>query len=99
MPAARPGLISSAWCGAWAKSAGKDMERAQYSYWFRGFVSGYNFGNPDNQVRLERMPDPDTLVLYIDKHCREKPLERFDGAAFDLVRELRDHSERGDRKP
>jgi hypothetical protein len=86
-------------CGAYTKSAGNELVRAQYHYWFRGFVSGYNFGNPANQVRLERMPDSDTLSLYIDKYCRENPLRGFVGAAFDLVRELRDHSEGKDRKP
>ena len=75
-----------------------ESARAQYAYWFRGFVSGYNFGNPYNQVGLGRMPDLDTLALYIDKYCREKPLTPFTFAAFDLVRELRDRSEGDGRK-
>jgi len=58
-------------CGAWAKSAGNESVRAQYHYWFRGFVSGYNFANPGNQVSLDRMPDSATLDLYVDKYCRE----------------------------
>jgi hypothetical protein len=86
-------------CGAWAKSAGNNLERAQYTYWFRGFVSGYNFGRPDNQVGLGRMPDSDTLALYIDKYCRENPLRPFVSAAFYLVEELRDHPENDSRKP
>jgi hypothetical protein len=84
-------------CGAWTRSLGNESVRAQYNYWFRGFVSGYNFGRPDNQVRLGRMPDHDTLALYIDKECRENPLRRFDAAAFDLVRELRDHPDPEER--
>jgi hypothetical protein len=85
-------------CGAWAKSAHDKLGRAQYDSWFRGFVSGYNFGNPTNQVQLERMPDPDTLALYVDKYCRENPLNPFVSAALDLVRELRAHPE-STRKP
>jgi len=61
-------------CGAWTKSAGERAVRAQYHY----------------QVGFERMPDSDTLALYIDKFCREKPLQSFTNAAFDLVEELRD---------
>lgn len=78
-------------CGAWMKSEGNEFERAQYGPWFRGFVSGYNFGNPNNQVALDRMPNNETLYLYVDRYCREKPLKPFVGAAFSLVEELREH--------
>ena len=73
------------------KSDGDESVRAQYNHWFRGFVFGYNFGNPRNQVSLEKMPDPRTLALHVDKYCRDNPLKPFVSAAFDLVRELRDH--------
>lgn len=78
-------------CGAWTKSQGNQMARAQSDAWFREFVSGYNFANPSNQVSLGRMPDDDTLHLYVDKYCRENPLNPFVSAGFDLVRELREH--------
>lgn len=77
-------------CGAWVQSADNEMGRAQYIAWFRGFISGYNFGNPKNQVLLGSMPDSGTLVLYVDKYCRENPLKPFVGAAMDLVREVRE---------
>jgi len=80
-------------CGAWVSSAGNEAIRAQYSYWFRGFVSGYNHGNPYNQVELERMPDSQTLALFVDQYCRENPLQPFVIAAWKLVAELRDHPE------
>ena len=80
-------------CGIWTQSASEKRGRAQYDRWFRGFVSGYNFGNPANQVNLNRMPNEDTLALYVDKFCRENPLLPFISAAFDLVRELREHPE------
>lgn len=77
-------------CGAWAQSAADKWGRAQYLSWFRGFVSGHNFGNRDNQVHLERMPNEQTLYLYIDKYCRDNPLNPFVSAAFKLVEELRE---------
>jgi hypothetical protein len=67
-------------CGAWMSSANNPPVRAQYYSWFRGFVSGYNWGNPNNQV-LRHMPDLATLSLYVDKYCREQPLQSFDWAA------------------
>lgn len=77
-------------CGAWVKSAAVTEGRAQYHSWFRGFVSGYNVGNPENQVHLERMPNLQTLDLFIDKYCRENPLNPFISAAFKLVEEIRE---------
>lgn len=78
-------------CGTWVKSENVTWERAQYRSWFRGFVSGYNFGNPGNQVHFARMPDDQTLYLFIDKYCRDNPLKPFVSAAFKLVEELREN--------
>jgi hypothetical protein len=77
-------------CGAWARSQPDEVVRAQYLHWFSGFVSGYNFGNPSNQVPLSAMPNPDTVALYVDKFCRENPLLPFVSAAFQLVRDTRE---------
>jgi|SRR6266540_584396 len=75
-------------CGAWSKSGQEPYVRAQYLWWIRGFVSGYNFGDPTNQIAVGRMPSNETVALYVDKFCREKPLNLFVDAAFDLVKEL-----------
>jgi hypothetical protein len=77
-------------CGTWVASTGDIAGRAQYHSWFRGFVSGYNFGNPGNQVPLTRMPDEQTLYLFVDKYCRDNPLNPFVSSAFKLVEELRE---------
>jgi hypothetical protein len=74
-------------CGTWNASATRP-ERQMYLYWFRGFVSGYNFANK-GPIPLEAMPNNETLVLYVDKYCREHPLQPFVHAAFDLVTDLR----------
>jgi peptidoglycan hydrolase CwlO-like protein len=50
-------------CGAWARSQRDEPMRQVYLYWFRGFVSGYNYGSETKQVPLNAMPDPDTLSL------------------------------------
>jgi hypothetical protein len=79
-------------CGAWERSNSEPPTRQVYLYWFRGFVSGYNYGSPRYQVSLQAMPDPDTLVLFIDKFCKEQPLRPFTSAAFQLVHEQRARS-------
>lgn len=75
-------------CGTWSASASEPTARAQYLAWFRGFVSGFNFANPKHQVGLDAMPNNETLSLFVDKYCREHPLNPFVSAAFPLVREL-----------
>jgi hypothetical protein len=76
-------------CGAWTRSQQDEVMRQMYLFWFRGFVSGYNYGSETKQVPLNAMPDQDRLSLCIDKYCREHPLLPFTGAAFQLIKELR----------
>ena len=76
-------------CGAWIQSEKHPATRDVYIHWFRGFVSGYNFGSETQQVPNTVMPSKATLTLYIDKHCRENPLVPFISAAFALVKEQR----------
>ena len=76
-------------CAAWTRSRGDEIVRVRYGTWFRGFVSGYNFGNPANQVLLGVMPDPAAVAAYVDKFCRDNPSLSFIGAAVPLVQETR----------
>ena len=76
-------------CGQWTESQKEMWLRQTYIYWFRGFVSGYNFGSEKYEVTLGRLPDNPTVALYIDKFCRENPLRDFIEAAPPLVQELR----------
>ena len=77
-------------CAEWTRSKGDEPSRAIYGAWFRGFVSGYNFGNSANQVPLNKLPDPAALALYIDNYCRESPKLPFIGAAIPLLQEIRE---------
>jgi hypothetical protein len=76
-------------CGAWVKSASSPSIENTYEFWFRGFASGYNFGSDKYEVRQGAMPQDETLALYIDKYCREYPLQPFTGAAVQLIKELK----------
>ena len=78
-------IFEDASCGAWVRSQSDTSARQVYLYWFRGFVSGYNHGSSSYQVPLDAMPNQETLALFIDKHCRENPLQPFISAAFTLV--------------
>ena len=60
----------------------------QYVYvvWVRGFTSGFNYGTKGKQVSSGL--DQQTILAYIDKYCRDKPLNGVAGAALSLVKEL-----------
>ncbi|MFL6579994.1 MAG: hypothetical protein ACJ8G2_04580 [Burkholderiales bacterium] len=77
-------------CAEWVHSKNNKLSRAIYGAWFRGFVSGYNFGNSANQVALDKMLDEAALALYIDNYCRDNPKLPFIGAAIPLVQEIRE---------
>ncbi len=77
-------------CAAWERSRDDEPLRTVYGVWFRGFVSGYNFGNSPNQVAPDNMPDPPALARYVDAYCREHPNLPFIGAAIPLIQELRE---------
>jgi hypothetical protein len=75
-------------CSAWSKSAGNKAIRAIYSSWVRGFVSGHNFGNLTQQVKVD--VSDDALYQYIDQYCRDNPKSSFAGGAIQLVENLRE---------
>lgn len=76
-------------CAAWARSATNEEWRELYGAWFRGFVSGYNYGNSGNQVPLGAMLKPAALAARVDKFCRDNPLQPFIGAIIPLIQEIR----------
>ncbi len=76
-------------CGAWISSSNDPSGRIQYLAWLRGFISGVNYSDRQKQIKIEKLPSNETLILYVDKYCRDNPLSNFPGAAFKLVEELR----------
>jgi hypothetical protein len=76
-------------CAAWTKSDGNRSVRGTYEYWFRGFISGYNWGDQGHQVVSDKMPNNGVIDSYVDKFCHDNPQESFVMAAPVLVRDLR----------
>jgi len=52
-----------------------------------GFVSGINATGARKSI--ENYPGDSTMVLFIDKYCRENPLRNFNEGGAALVRDLR----------
>ncbi len=83
-------MFEDASCKAWANSSGNKLLRAQYEFWVRGFVSGHNYANPAQQVKIGVYPGSDELYQYLDQYCRDNPTLSFVGGAIRLVEELRE---------
>jgi len=75
-------------CAAWAKSAGNKLIRQQYEMWARGFVSGHNYANPAQQVKVGAFLGGDDLYKYFDQYCRDNPQHTVVAAAIQLVEQL-----------
>jgi hypothetical protein len=75
--------------GKWSSlKAGDWYTREVVAYWTRGFISGYNWFNPTNQVLRDLSYE--TMVAYVDKYCRDNPLKGFTDAAIQLICETHD---------
>ncbi|MGH7827301.1 MAG: hypothetical protein ACREQ7_19250 [Candidatus Binatia bacterium] len=86
---AQPGI--SVWgaglftCGEWIEHTKRAWPRAQYTDWVLGFLTSYNYYNPSQQVAP---PDRASVSAWIDKYCRDNPLDRQFMAAAALLEEL-----------
>lgn len=63
-----------------------DAEMRVVVEWVRGYMSGFN-----TEARIQTkgdMPDDPSTLAYLDKYCREHPLDSFVKATWALLREL-----------
>ncbi|EKF9835776.1 hypothetical protein U3G80_003423 [Vibrio cholerae] len=75
-------------CGTWIKEHEKKSETSRYQeVWVLGFISGTGvvLQAIDKQQKLT---DADAALAYIDKHCRENPLDNLQAASQYLLSEL-----------
>ncbi len=63
--------------------------------WVQGFLSGMNMADYVTAKRPPvQLPDSDSITAYIDKYCRDNPLESPLQGAMQLYKELRSHVNR-----
>ena len=75
-------------CGAYLEARRQNNEVQSYVYatWVHGFLSGYNMATSGATIRT--LPSSNTVLAFLDKHCREHPLNLLVAGAFSLAREL-----------
>ena len=82
-------------CGTFIedKEARNQVQLALYVQWTWGFMSAYTFrpffvpkwqGPPKSGNAVE-LPDSATVLLYIEKHCRDRPLDKVIDATASLL--------------
>ena len=71
-------------CGSWT-AAQDSVPRGLKVAWLVGFVSGYNWYRPGEDVTS----DPHGLVAWVDNYCLANPLDLIARAAGRLVDGLR----------
>lgn len=58
----------------------------QKETWAVGYLSGLNVY--EGTMLSSNAPNHESVFLYVDKFCRENPLERYSMALIRLIREL-----------
>jgi hypothetical protein len=59
---------------------------SSYTQWVAGYLSGYNLFGDKKQI--EEIPDEASLDAYLQKYCRDNPLDRVIWASMSLINEL-----------
>lgn len=73
-------------CGEFLEDRKSNAYQQSYAQWVTGFLSGYNLYSV--QPKLTRLPDEATIGAYLEKHCRDNPLDTLMPAAMGLIKEL-----------
>jgi len=75
-------------CGVYLEDR-KTGDRVQSNYiavWVRGYLSGYN--TFATQPKLDTIPEIETVWTYLDRYCRDNPLDRIANGVDSLIASL-----------
>ena len=75
-------------CGMYVDDRTNAVPAQSFHYfnWMQGYLSAYNQFSVHPQIAV--IPNPDTLALYLDKYCRDHPLDTLLMGAFALLSDL-----------
>jgi hypothetical protein len=63
--------------------------------WVQGFLSGMNtHRRMATKQEFVPIPDPPTILAYVDKYCREQPLKMPLQASIQLFQDIQDSAPR-----
>ncbi|QNK69182.1 hypothetical protein [Variovorax sp. PAMC26660] len=75
-------------CGAYLKvrRTSSTVEDAIFGQWVMGYVAAYNLYS--NQPAVTDLPTTSTVVAYLDKFCRDNPLDSVASGAMSMLADL-----------
>ena len=88
------GYGTSASCGKYVEVRDEERrspgrwEHVSYMSWINGFVSGANWGLNAKLNGALKGTDLEGLLGWLEKYCRENPLDKLGNASLELIREL-----------
>lgn len=83
-------------CGEFLEDRNADRYKQYYTQWVMGYLSSYNMYK--SQTALQTIPDEATIDAYLQKHCRDSPLDGIIRATMFLIRDLGGYSPPGLQK-
>lgn len=86
--AQREGVIAGAGtipCGEYLEDRKQNRHGDYYASWAVGFLAAYNMFGTKPQIEI---PQRDTIHAYLEKHCRDNPLDRVVRGVIGLIGEL-----------
>lgn len=76
-------------CGKYLIQKSDPAIELMVTSWVQGFLSGMNVAKPADLPSVA-LPDNESIAAYIDKFCRDYPLESPAGGAIQLYLDLRE---------
>jgi hypothetical protein len=81
-------------CGQYLEFSSEKELSKMVGTWTQGFLSGMNLAGASSANRsFVILPDSPSIKVYLDKYCREHPLESPVKGAIQLFMELRSQSQ------
>lgn len=72
-------------CGEFINSKDQPGAAGFYAQWAQGYMTGYNYFAQGPQVVT---PEPSTILLFSERHCRNNPLDTYAQAIGALINEI-----------
>jgi hypothetical protein len=73
-------------CGEYLEDRRNNRHPQFYSQWVTGYISAYNIYSVHPQTR--DVPDEPTVHAYLEKHCRDRPIDSVMRATIFMLAEL-----------
>ena len=61
------------------------MDDYDTAWWVMGYITAYNNYGTNPQIKV---PDPNTIWAYMDKFCRNQPLQNVLTGTYELISDL-----------